>query len=100
MSRFKTLGTESENVYISPFTVGHVILYDEHSVRATPTDPTPVPNVPGDNYPPFPTPGVNYRLPRSEPVSSQPPTKVIDRSSYGPSERYYASLRYYGTGPY
>jgi hypothetical protein len=98
-----TLGVASENVYFSPFTNGHIIRADERRVRATPENPTPVPNTPGDSYPTFPPAGVpkrNYTLPRPEPVSSQPPTPVIDQSSYGPPERFYGSLRYYGAGPY
>lgn len=90
------MGTEEMNVYISPFSIGDAIHSVEQVTRATPENPTPLP--PG--YPKFPVKGRNYTLPRSEPVSSQPPTPVIDRSNYGPSSRSYLSLRYYGTGPY
>ena len=96
MSRYKTLGTEEENVYISPFSTGHIIRHNEELLQATPEKP--IPNHSG--YPAFPDPNINYTLPRPEPTSSQPPAQIINRTTYGTSERVYKSLRYYGNGPY
>jgi hypothetical protein len=101
MSRYRSLHTEADNSYISTFAVGHTIEQAEKNPRyqATPVDPNP-PVIPSYfNYSSWETPIETMR--RSEPVRSQPPEKIIDRSTiYGPASAGHASLRYYGTGPY
>lgn len=101
MSRYRTLETEEENAYISPFAAGHVLYAAEKDprFRVTPTNPNPsaIPS-----YFDF----ESWKIPveqakRSEPVRSQPPERLIDRSTvYGPASSGHASLRYYGVGPY
>jgi len=102
MSRYRSLETEADNTYVSPFTVGHVLNIAEHDPRymATPTRPDP-PIIPSnfDEFSWYNQP--LWSMKRNEPVRSQPPEKIIDRSTvYGPASSGHASLRYYGVGPY
>jgi hypothetical protein len=101
MSRYRSLYTEADNSYISPFAVGHILEQAERDkcLEASPENPnpSPIPSYFDDK---------SWQAPvrcmrRCEPVISQPPERIIDRSTvYGPSSAGHASLRYYGVGPY
>ena len=99
MSRYKSLATEEDNAYISPFTVGHTLHSVENCTRATPENPAPNPIPSFFDYGGW--QGPISRIKKSEPNADHPPERIIDRSTvYGPSTRGHASLRYYGNGPY
>ena len=101
MSRYRTLQTEEEQAYISPFTVGHIISQAEKDPRfqASPAAPNPLVIPSYFDYASW--DGCIEDMRRSEPVRSQPPERIINRSTvYGPQSTGHASLRYYGVGPY
>lgn len=101
MSRYRSLATEADNAYISPFAVGHILEQAEKNpkLRATPLDPNPA--VIPSYFDAKSWKGPLEHMKRSEPVRSQPPEHIIDRSPvYGPSSSGHASLRFYGVGPY
>jgi hypothetical protein len=102
MNRYRTLQTEADNAYISPFAVGHILLEAENDPCLQPTPLNPNPPVISSyfDYKSWDDP-ITHNTRRAEPVKSQPPERLMDRSTlYGPSSSGHASLRYYGVGPY
>ena len=83
MSRYKTLATEANNSYISPFAVSTLLVNSEKNIDISPASPRDE-KIPsnlnqnqkmGAKYPAYPT--------------------VHSDSTYGPSSTGYASLRSY-----
>lgn len=98
MDRYKSLQTEEDNSYISPFTVGHMMEEAKRDPRFVPSPSNPNP---GSIPSAFDYKSWKILGSRNEPVASQPPQQIIYRDrTYGPSSSSHASLRFYGTGPY
>ena len=91
--RYQTL--ESDDYY-SPFAIPRVISESEQKTRVSPINPVPK-NINGMFNPEDPINATKMK--RGMPEN---PLKTIPHTGldYGPSSRGYASLRFYGTGPY
>jgi hypothetical protein len=75
MSRYKTLATEEDNSYISPFAASTIMQKAERTVSITPINP----------------------VAKLIPSNLQNTTYSVDSSSrYGPVSSKYSSLRVYG----
>ena len=103
MSRYQTLATQVDNAQIPTFAASSIIANDEGVYRITPVSPVP------EKVPSFltpqqlstrPGPGAGNNTGTGTSAFSRNPYPVYNSTTYGPTSRGNASLRYYGDGPY